>query len=219
MIDPLGVQTSSALFSFLLNLSRTNRTRGIVIGIGNDIDLWCAMLPYFESLLILESNDQWLCECQARTSKNVKIFDEYTGNIVSKKITLDSFDNEILPSAQNQSRVLKKLLNNKSAFDRYLKSICRTSLFKKVTSYDPDWIYVDGPLGGYDSPGSFSPEPNTGRLDVIACCFKSLKEKQRWIIIDDCERLIEQGSVALFQDSLVLSQTIKLGRTTLGFSV
>ena len=46
-LNPLAVQTSSAVFSFAINQSLAGRSKAAIIGIGNDLDLWWALSNFF----------------------------------------------------------------------------------------------------------------------------------------------------------------------------
>lgn len=217
-INPLEVQTSSNTFSMVIELIASGLTKGAVIGIGNDIGLWSNISCMMDELLIFESDSHWLGLCQ-----------DYSYNLISKLkpkrnrcIKFIPFLNEIYVSAQAQAKLLAEL--HEASYCTLIKEIQSLSLYKTLNTYQPDWIYVDGPLGGYWDEMNFQIEPNRGRYESIfssALCLQTnaCPNKLKWLIVDDCHRFIEKKTLSVLSPLLNPIHGLPLTRNTLAFQI
>ena len=114
-----------------------------------------------------------------------------------------------LSSIDNDSKSL-------ASKDQFLNQLMRTDLYNSLLNELPDWIYVDGPAGGYISPEAVSNAPNTGRLEtILISCLALAKSRNhnvdKWLIVDDADRFIELSSIYLIADHLCTDKCIKIG--------
>ena len=216
-INPLKVQTSSATISLVLELLKSGLRNGAIIGIGNDIGLWSALLIYMNSLDIFESDPDWLQSCEQYAKNTCLAF----GQSEKRVPTFHSFSNFEYKTAAQQAAYLSS--QNAGQLSMIDDVISRHPLYNHLTNSKPDWIYVDGPLGGYWSETDFQNHNNTGRMETIMCSvgylIKSNTNREKWLIVDDCHRFIEKKTLNLLSSFLIPSQGIPLGRNTLAFKV
>ena len=215
-INPLEIQTSSSTISLALELIKKGLRKGSIIGIGNDIGLWSALSPHADSLDIYESDPRWLAACKdfARSTLSSLHSQELD------RLTFNSFTNHKYRSAAEQARYLH---NQKIIGVAMAEGVVEQHpLYYSLKSKEPDWIYIDGPLGGYWSETEFQDAPDTGRMETILCaarCLSSSVSGEKWIIVDDCHRYIEKTTLQAISPWLYPVEGIRLGRNTLAFQV
>lgn len=216
-VNTLNVQTSSNVFSLVVELTRRGCLRGAVIGIGNDVALWTAISAFTEHITIYESDPTWLSQCfdySARLQSSLSSDRQFS-------LSFKSFQNQIYKSAFDQYQYLTQL--NKSLTPDLVQIFNNHKLSHSLASDLPDWIYVDGPLGGYNSETSYQKSINRGRMETIICSalyLSSRKSNQpKYLIVDDCQRFIEKMSIELLAPLIVPKSTIHLGRDTYAFAI
>ena len=216
-VNTLNVQTSSNVFSFIVELSRRGCLRGAVIGIGNDVALWTAISAFTEHISIYESEPSWLTQCRDYSS----LLQSSLSSSSQFSLSFKSFQNQILKSAFDQHQCLAKL--NGSLTPELAHSFKDHMLYCALAKDSPSWIYVDGPLGGYNSETDYQKNINRGRMETIICSGLYLSSQQsnqvKYLIVDDCQRFIEKTSIELLAPFIVPKSIIHLGRDTYAFAI
>ena len=126
-------------------------------------------------------------------------------------------------SAVSQANFLAKTsITDSDKRNQITSSLLTSDLYQNLNKQSFDWIYVDGPLGGYNSETDFQIEDNRGRMETISASILSLKHNQdstKWIVIDDCHRFIEKHTINLWSPLLDMENAQSLSRNTYAFPV
>jgi len=219
-LNPLNVSTSSSVFSFAINQALLGRSRAAVIGIGNDLDLWWSLSNFFPKLKIYESEKEWRELCQQRLSQLQKT--AILHNINSNISPIKPYENHFFMSALSQSRFLSSTnMSDSTKRDKISSALLSSDLYQELHKQSFDWIYVDGPLGGYNSETDFQSDDNRGRMETISASILSLKVNDitSFVVIDDCHRFIESQTINLWSPFLDLKNAQSLCRNTYAFSI
>ena len=219
-LNPLNLQTSSAVFSFAVNQALSGRRKPAIIGIGNDLDLWWSLSNFFPSLKIYESEQSWRQICQQRLTILEQHSIKY--NIQSSISPIKPYQNHYFKSASRQGAFLSSTRDTDQSKRKIISSaLADSKLYRDLCQERFDWIYVDGPLGGYNSESDFQPDENRGRMETISASILSLlqNDSTSWIVIDDCHRFIEQETIKLWSPFLDTNNVVSLSRNTYAFPI
>ena len=77
-------------------------------------------------------------------------------------------------SAVSQANFLAKTsITDSDKRNQITSSLLTSDLYQNLNKQSFDWIYVDGPLGGYNSETDFQIEDNRGRMETISASILS----------------------------------------------